>query len=196
MGSEVVHAPTLTDPTSSHFFLCRWYKLKDGKAAAITHAIGEDAVVDGATTIDKLKQYAPSVKSLRQFYHGYEWRGGTESHMFNALEAKANEKVPRTPVLGCPLSEVLRRDKAKDEFLTSRINWVVQSSAVDYLHLMLVSMRYFCNRYKIDAKYVLCPIWTCLTRYFLSTVGLAFARAISWYSMLWSTWFRPARGCA
>src|SRR5437870_3805774 len=29
--------------------------------------------------------------------------------------------------------------------MTSRINWVVQSSAVDYLHLMLVCMRWLCD---------------------------------------------------
>ena len=37
--------------------------------------------------------------------------------------------------------------------MTSRINWVVQSSAVDYLHLMLVSMRWLLEEYNIDGRF-------------------------------------------
>lgn len=37
--------------------------------------------------------------------------------------------------------------------MTSRINWVVQSSAVDYLHLMLVSMRWLIEDYGIDGRF-------------------------------------------
>lgn len=82
-----------------------------------------------------------------------EWRGGTESHMFNALERIANDKAPVTPVLHSPLSEVVRKDVADNDYLTSRVNWVVQSSAVDYLHLMLVAMRWLCSTYQIDARF-------------------------------------------
>lgn len=38
------------------------------------------------------------------------------------------------------------------QFKTSRINWVVQSSAVDYLHLMLVSMKHLCQEYDIKVR--------------------------------------------
>lgn len=48
---------------------------------------------------------------------------------------------------------MLHKDVTADGYLTSRVNWVVQSSAVDYLHLMLVSMRYLCDAYKIDARF-------------------------------------------
>ena len=37
--------------------------------------------------------------------------------------------------------------------MTSRVNWVVQSSAVDYLHLMLVSMRWLCDTFEIDSRF-------------------------------------------
>ena len=37
--------------------------------------------------------------------------------------------------------------------MTSRVNWVVQSSAVDYLHLMLVCMRWLINSYQINARF-------------------------------------------
>ncbi|KAH3836056.1 hypothetical protein DPMN_109425 [Dreissena polymorpha] len=39
------------------------------------------------------------------------------------------------------------------QFMTSRINWVVQSSAVDYLHLMLVCMNWLCEKYDINARF-------------------------------------------
>ena len=41
------------------------------------------------------------------------------------------------------------------DYLPSRINWVVQSSAVDYLHLLLVSMNWLTDFYKIDARFVI-----------------------------------------
>ena len=41
------------------------------------------------------------------------------------------------------------------DYLPSRINWVVQSSAVDYLHLLLVSMNWLTDIYEIDARFVI-----------------------------------------
>jgi len=39
------------------------------------------------------------------------------------------------------------------QFMTSRVNWVVQSSAVDYLHLMLVCMRWLLDAYHINGRF-------------------------------------------
>lgn len=39
------------------------------------------------------------------------------------------------------------------QFMASRINWVVQSSAVDYLHLMLVCMRWLIDTYQIEGRF-------------------------------------------
>lgn len=39
------------------------------------------------------------------------------------------------------------------QFITSRVNWVVQSSAVDYLHLILVAMRWLFEEYNIDGRF-------------------------------------------
>lgn len=39
------------------------------------------------------------------------------------------------------------------QFITSRVNWAVQSSAVDYLHLILVAMKWLCEEYNIDARF-------------------------------------------
>jgi DNA polymerase gamma 1 len=85
--------------------------------------------------------------------HRSFWRGGTESVVFNKLEAIAEQDVPRTPVLGCAITEALmRRYINKGGFMPSRINWAIQSSGVDYLHLLIVSMEYLIKVYGIDAR--------------------------------------------
>lgn len=37
--------------------------------------------------------------------------------------------------------------------MTSRVNWVVQSSAVDYLHLTLVAMKWLCEEFGINGRF-------------------------------------------
>ncbi|KAK5167792.1 DNA-directed DNA polymerase gamma mip1 [Saxophila tyrrhenica] len=84
------------------------------------------------------------------------WRGGTESLVFNKLEEFAEQERPRTPVLGAGITEALmRRYIGKGNFMTSRINWAIQSSGQDYLHLLIVSMDYLLRRYNIDARLAL-----------------------------------------
>lgn len=39
------------------------------------------------------------------------------------------------------------------QYMTSRVNWVVQSSAVDYLHLMLVCMKWLFSSFDIDGRF-------------------------------------------
>ncbi|XP_045863558.1 DNA polymerase subunit gamma-1 [Meles meles] len=81
------------------------------------------------------------------------WTGGTESEMFNKLESIAMSDTPCTPVLGCRISRALEPSAVQGEFMTSRVNWVVQSSAVDYLHLMLVAMRWLFEEFAIDGRF-------------------------------------------
>ncbi|ORE01434.1 hypothetical protein BCV72DRAFT_321493 [Rhizopus microsporus var. microsporus] len=83
------------------------------------------------------------------------WHGGSESYMFNALEDIALSREPRTPVLHCAITDALKPQYAKAQFLTSRVNWVVQSSGVDYLHLLIVSMNHLIRRYNINARFML-----------------------------------------
>ncbi|XP_068413636.1 DNA polymerase subunit gamma-1 isoform X2 [Eschrichtius robustus] len=81
------------------------------------------------------------------------WMGGTESEMFNKLESIAMSDTPRTPVLGCRITRALEPSAVQGEFMTSRVNWVVQSSAVDYLHLMLVAMKWLFEEFAIDGRF-------------------------------------------
>ncbi|KAG0255907.1 DNA-directed DNA polymerase gamma mip1 [Mortierella polycephala] len=84
------------------------------------------------------------------------WHGGTESYMFNGLERTATAEDPRTPALGCGITDALKPKHTESQFMTSRVNWVVQSSGVDYLHMLLVSMNYLIKKYDINARFMLC----------------------------------------
>ncbi|CAG8610371.1 13533_t:CDS:2, partial [Racocetra fulgida] len=83
------------------------------------------------------------------------WYGGSESYMFNSLEEIATAETPRTPVLKCGITDALKRKVVDENYMTSRVNWVIQSSGVDYLHLLLVSMQYLLKKYKIDGRFML-----------------------------------------
>ncbi|KAK4684071.1 DNA polymerase gamma 1, partial [Tremellales sp. Uapishka_1] len=87
----------------------------------------------------------------------YLWHGGTESYLFNTLETVALNDRPTTPALGCGVTRALRKSYLDEEmsYLPSRINWVVQSSGVDYLHLLIVSMEYLLKKYDIKARYLI-----------------------------------------
>lgn len=83
------------------------------------------------------------------------WHGGSESFMFNAMEKIANSPNPKTPVLGCEIPDSLLPEYVGNNFLTSRVNWVVQSSGVDYLHLLLVAITYLFRRMRIDGRFLI-----------------------------------------
>ncbi|KAI9695834.1 MAG: DNA-directed DNA polymerase gamma mip1 [Bogoriella megaspora] len=102
-------------------------------------------------TDTKGKRTTRKILHERAFY-----RGGTESFVFNKLEDFAEQEKPRTPVLGAGITEALmRRYINKGGFMTSRINWAIQSSGVDYLHLLIVSMDYLCRRFNLQARLAL-----------------------------------------
>ncbi|CAL8082422.1 unnamed protein product [Calicophoron daubneyi] len=81
-----------------------------------------------------------------------KWQGGTESAIFNELERIARSPEPCTPVLHARLTRALNPKLVQGDFLPSRINWVVQSSAVDYLHCMIVVMAWLIQKYQLPAR--------------------------------------------
>ena len=93
--------------------------------------------------------------SIRAVTSKVEWFGGSESHSFNQLEAIAMSWQAKTPVLGCKISRVLESKLVGTDFLPSRVNWVVQSSAVDYLHLLLVAMSWLMKKHGIDGRFAI-----------------------------------------
>ncbi|KAL8760041.1 MAG: hypothetical protein Q9184_003448 [Pyrenodesmia sp. 2 TL-2023] len=105
-------------------------------------------------TASRLYKETKGTKTLRKVLKPHSfWRGGTESLVFNRLEEFAEQERPRTPVLGAGITEALmRRFINKGGFMTSRINWAIQSSGVDYLHLLIISMDYLIRRFNINAR--------------------------------------------
>jgi len=105
-------------------------------------------------TSGNLYKATKGIKTNRKALHKTPfWRGGTESFVFNKLEEFAEQERPRTPVLGAGITEALMaRFVNKGGFMTSRINWAIQSSGVDYLHLLIISMNYIIERYNINAR--------------------------------------------
>ncbi|OZC06502.1 DNA-directed DNA polymerase [Onchocerca flexuosa] len=86
-----------------------------------------------------------------------------ESDTFNYLELTLNDPELRTPVLDCQLGYCLTplpKDIRDHEYFLKKyrrsiINWVVQSSAVDFLHLLIVCMKWLCEIYQIEARFAL-----------------------------------------
>ncbi|KAL6735157.1 hypothetical protein Aduo_005627 [Ancylostoma duodenale] len=76
---------------------------------------------------------------------------------------QTHRDVLRTPVLDCRLSDSLSalpedtpdRDQFAAKYKRSVMNWLVQSSAVDFLHLLLVCMEWLCAEYSIPARFVI-----------------------------------------
>lgn len=83
------------------------------------------------------------------------FQGGTESFMFNELERQAHAESPRTALSQTCISNALQSAYVGDQFMTSRINWMVQSAAVDYLHALLISVDYLTKLYAIPCRLLL-----------------------------------------
>uniref|UniRef100_A0A1I8AUU5 Mitochondrial DNA polymerase catalytic subunit n=1 Tax=Steinernema glaseri TaxID=37863 RepID=A0A1I8AUU5_9BILA len=89
------------------------------------------------------------------------YAGGFETDTFNYLEMMLRSKELRTPILGCRLSKSLEPlpsevpdfEQFRNKYRRSIINWVVQSSAVDFLHMLLLTMHWLIEKYDIEARY-------------------------------------------
>uniref|UniRef100_A0A665VII3 DNA polymerase subunit gamma-1 n=1 Tax=Echeneis naucrates TaxID=173247 RepID=A0A665VII3_ECHNA len=132
----------------------RRYELsEDGEWLISELGIDVERDENGTVSLQELRRISKLASQRWEIVGKRLWSGGTESDMFNKLESIAHSAQPATPVLGCRISRALEPKAAKDEFITSRVNWVVQSSAVDYLHLMLVAMKWLFEEYQIDGRF-------------------------------------------
>ncbi|XP_061227335.1 DNA polymerase subunit gamma-1 [Neopsephotus bourkii] len=136
----------------------RFHLSEDGEWLVNKLELAVDRAEDGSVSAQDVQriQKEATKGSRRKKWNVVEqrvWAGGTESEMFNKLESIALSPSPQTPVLGCHISRALEPAVAKGEFLTSRVNWVVQSSAVDYLHLMLVAMKWLFEEFDINGRF-------------------------------------------
>ncbi|KAF8306703.1 hypothetical protein DL93DRAFT_2232500 [Clavulina sp. PMI_390] len=98
-------------------------------------------------------------KSRKGAFGQQFWFGGTESLVFNRLEQIATSHAPQTPALGCGITSALTAQylvaSPDSDFMPSRVNWAVQSSGSDYLHLLLVTMEYLMQKYAIRGRYLI-----------------------------------------
>ncbi|KAJ7409414.1 DNA polymerase subunit gamma-1 [Willisornis vidua] len=137
----------------------RFHLSEDGEWLVRQLDLAVDRAEDGSVSaqdVQRLQRAALKRSRKRSKWNvvGHRvWAGGTESEMFNKLESIALSPTPQTPVLGCHISRALEPAMVKGEFLTSRVNWVVQSSAVDYLHLMLVAMKWLFEEFDINGRF-------------------------------------------
>lgn len=136
-----------------------------GQKHAVQLLLQGDSTLTKEKASDRAAKLYKATKGSRTFRSKEErpaarpslWHGGSESYLFNTLEAIALSDRPTTPALGCGVTRALRKTYLEDpsSYLPSRINWVVQSSGVDYLHLLIVSMEYLIRTYDIKARYLL-----------------------------------------
>ena len=84
-----------------------------------------------------------------------KWVDGLGSDSFNYMERLVSDAVPRTPVLGAALS--LSLSTSGKDFMTTKINWCIQSSGVDMRDILLTLCNYFFKKLNVKAK-LLMPI--------------------------------------
>ncbi|TPP57846.1 DNA polymerase subunit gamma-1, partial [Fasciola gigantica] len=122
------------------------------KASQLLRTTKGQRVIIGSSSDKSVDRNDPAYFKKMQSTVTTKWQGGTESAVFNQLERIARSPEPQTPVLGAHLTRALNPQLVKEDFLPSRINWVVQSSAVDYLHCMLVIMGWLIQLYQLPAR--------------------------------------------
>ncbi|PLW54918.1 hypothetical protein PCANC_05912 [Puccinia coronata f. sp. avenae] len=136
--------------------------------AGIAHAVQllmkADPTASKEEATKLAKQLYASTKGVKNYraetFSRKFWYGGTESYLFNKLEQIALAEYPETPALNCGITRALRKCHLPSagegpDFMTSRVNWAVQSSGVDYLHMLIVAMDYLIDRYGIAARYMI-----------------------------------------
>lgn len=100
-----------------------------------------------------LEAVTMAATSVVQYFKGdkvnWKWVNGLASRSFNKMEDIANSRVPETPVLGAKLTMALRNTR---EFTTTRINWVIQSSGVDFRDIFICLLRYLFVKLGIDGR--------------------------------------------
>lgn len=141
----------------------KMFQLTKGKK--LYHLLPEyqsDYDTKGYSAYEALQVASSNRKNVLEMFKKAQWNGGSESAMFNKLEEIADSEEPVTPFLHGRLSRALEpQPGTEDRFLPTRINWVVQSGAVDFLHLMLVCMRWlmgdrirFCLSFHDEVRYI------------------------------------------
>lgn len=125
-----------------------------GKQQASLHEVNVEELP--AADINQLASITGHPRYKLANFSKSKYRRGSESAMFNRLEEIARSDQPATPFLKCRITRTLEPAVIQKSYqLNSRINWVVQSSAVDFLHLLLVTMKWLMKEYDIPGRFAI-----------------------------------------
>lgn len=74
---------------------------------------------------------------------------GLASDSFNMMEGLADDRSPRTPLLGARMSMALAGNK---DFKTTRVNWTIQATGVDFRDLLICLTLYYFQRFGVTGR--------------------------------------------
>jgi DNA polymerase gamma 1 len=143
------------------------YSRQDAKIAGFSmlYMAGQKAVasyirqVIPSLSIDKAKAIAKDALEYRRgktvyTQEGRYYSGGTDSDAYNAIDRIANQPRPRTPLLQREMTDPLCPQYVKDDFYTTRANWVVQGSARDQLDTLSVALTFMINHANLKSRLI------------------------------------------
>lgn len=126
--------------------------MKQGKVITITgnciYGLGQKGVTDYIAKSNPLmprSECESMAKTLLNLVKGYKSKhtgsfvGGLGSESFNVMDEIADSDNPTTPILKARMSKALA---GQEDFKTTRTNWVIQSSGVDFRDLLVLYTRY------------------------------------------------------
>lgn len=99
-----------------------------------------------------------SAKKFIQYLKGYKnyddgtYSNGLASDAFTKMELLADSRKPVTPLTGAWMSKAL---SGVDDFKTTRVNWVVQASGVDFLDMLVLLTNSFYKKLGVVGRLVL-----------------------------------------
>ncbi len=96
--------------------------------------------------------YLKSLKGSK--INGY-FDGGSASAVFNAMVRLASEHGARSPILGWKIPDSLDNAHTRNDYLTTRANWTIQTSGVDVLHVLLTALDLICQRESLSYQLLL-----------------------------------------
>lgn len=79
------------------------------------------------------------------------YKGGMASHAFTRMELLADKKQPQTPLTGAYMSKALA---GLQDYKPTRVNWIVQSSGVDFRDMLVLLTISFYKRFGIDGRLI------------------------------------------
>jgi DNA polymerase gamma 1 len=126
-----------------------------GVSGATSFVLKVDPLIDDKSAKAKaesfISKFVGSKKYNDTFNGKYTYKGGLASDSFNWVEAIANDKCPRTPLLKGKMTLALAGSK---DYKPSRVNWVVQSSGVDMRDMLILLVNYLYKKYNVDGRLV------------------------------------------